>query len=320
MNILVTGGAGFIGSNYVRRILDGTLTGISSIKVLDKLTYAGNLENFSKTELNKFELIKADICDESAVEKSLFNIDAVINFAAETHVDRSISSAGKFIETNILGTSVLLEKSLRKEINNFIQISTDEVYGSITEGSSKESDPLLPNSPYSASKASADLLCRSYYRTYGFNTKITRCSNNYGPFQYPEKLIPFFVTNLINGKKLPIYGDGYNYRDWIHVDDHCEAIHKVLNHGTPGEIYNIGSCNELNNIEITHLILNFFGLDDTNIEFINDRKGHDFRYSVNWDKINVTLGYSPKVDFSTGFEDTLKWYKSKYLLGRNERV
>jgi dTDP-glucose 4,6-dehydratase len=310
MNILVTGGAGFIGSNFVRRVIDGTLTGISKIKVLDKLTYAGSLNNFSKSEKQEFEFIKGDICDGSAVEKSLTDIDSVINFAAESHVDRSIYNSNLFVETNIVGTSTLLEKSLKMEVLNFIQISTDEVYGSLPKGSSKETDSILPNSPYSSSKASADLLCRAYFKTYGLNVKITRCTNNYGPFQFPEKIIPLFVLNLIHGRKLPIYGDGQYSRDWIHVDDHCDGIHKVLKMGASGEIYNIGASNELSNLELTSLILNQFGQDNSMIEFVNDRKGHDYRYSLNWKKISTECGFKPKIDFTSGLADTIKWYQN----------
>ena len=192
---------------------------------------------------------------------------------------------------------------------NFIQISTDEVYGSLQKGSSKETDSILPNSPYSSSKASADLLCRAYFKTYGLNVKITRCTNNYGPFQFPEKIIPLFVLNLIHGRKLPIYGDGQNSRDWIHVDDHCDGIYKVLKMGMPGEIYNIGASNELSNLELTSLILNQFGLDNSMIEFVNDRKGHDYRYSLNWEKISIGCGFKPKIDFTSGLADTIKWYQ-----------
>lgn len=309
MNILVTGGAGFIGSNYVRRILDGTLTGISKIKVVDKLTYAGNLENFSISERNQFEFIQADICDRQILERILSGVDSIINFAAESHVDRSIENSYPFIETNIVGTSTLLDLAIKTGVNNFVQVSTDEVYGSINEGSWQEKDPVLPNSPYSASKASADLLCRSFHKTHNLNVKVTRCSNNYGPFQFPEKIIPLFITNLLVGKKLPVYGNGKNRRDWLHVDDHCEGIHKVLQKGLAGEIYNIGGGLELSNLDITFELLNLFGFKRDLIEFVSDRKGHDFRYSVDYSKIRNQLNYNPRIDFKTGIDSTIEWYR-----------
>ena len=309
MNILVTGGAGFIGSNYVRRILDGTLTGISKIKVVDKLTYAGNLENFSISERSQFEFIQADICDRQILERILSGVDSIINFAAESHVDRSIENSYPFIETNIVGTSTLLDLAIKTGVNNFVQVSTDEVYGSINEGSWQEKDPVLPNSPYSASKASADLLCRSFHKTHNLNVKVTRCSNNYGPFQFPEKIIPLFITNLLVGKKLPVYGNGKNRRDWLHVDDHCEGIHKVLQKGLAGEIYNIGGGLELSNLDITFELLNLFGFKRDLIEFVSDRKGHDFRYSVDYSKIRNQLNYNPRIDFKTGIESTIEWYR-----------
>jgi dTDP-glucose 4,6-dehydratase len=309
MNILVTGGAGFIGSNYVRRILDGTLTGISSIKVVDKLTYAGNLENFSISERNQFEFIQADICDRQILERILSGVDSIINFAAESHVDRSIENSYPFIETNVVGTSTLLDLAIKTGVNNFVQVSTDEVYGSINEGSWQEKDPVLPNSPYSASKASADLLCRSFHKTHNLNVKVTRCSNNYGPFQFPEKIIPLFITNLLVGKKLPVYGNGKNRRDWLHVDDHCEGIHKVLQKGLAGEIYNIGGGLELSNLDITFELLNLFGFKRDLIEFVSDRKGHDFRYSVDYSKIRNQLNYNPRIDFKTGIDSTIEWYR-----------
>jgi dTDP-glucose 4,6-dehydratase len=310
MRILVTGGAGFIGSNFVRRILDGTLKGISKIRVLDKLTYAGNLENFTETQLSEIDFCQGDINDRDIVKKCLVGIDAVVNFAAESHVDRSIGNSSEFLTTNALGTLVLLEEALKHDIANFVQVSTDEVYGSISEGSWNESQPLLPNSPYSASKASADLICRAFNRTYGMNVKITRCSNNYGYYQYPEKLIPLLITNIITGKRLPIYGNGLNRRDWLHVDDHCQAIHKVLMRGQPGEIYNIGGGTELSNLEITQIILDYFQLDKKIIDFVQDRKGHDFRYSVDYSKINTELGYIPSVDFEVGIRSTILWYET----------
>jgi dTDP-glucose 4,6-dehydratase len=309
MRLLVTGGAGFIGSNFVRRIVDGTLSGISSITVLDKLTYAGRLSNLNMLPKDSFEFIKGDICDSTLIDSLTKKSDAVINFAAESHVDRSITAARDFVETNILGTQTLLSYALKNEVSTFVQVSTDEVYGTIDEGSWSEESPLLPNSPYSASKASADLIARSYHRTFGLDVRVTRCSNNYGPHQYPEKVIPLFVTNLIDGKKVPLYGNGLNVRDWLHVDDHCKGIHAVLNKGKPGQIYNIGGGRELNNRELTDTILALIGRDSTSIEYVEDRLGHDLRYSVSHEKISRELGYEPQVTFEQGLLETINWYK-----------
>jgi dTDP-glucose 4,6-dehydratase len=309
MRILVTGGAGFIGSNYVRRIVDGSLKGVTEVVVLDKLTYAGTLKNLDSIPKDSFRFIQGDICDESLVSKLVQETDSVVNFAAESHVDRSITDPGSFIETNIKGTHTLLEATRRAGEKRYLQISTDEVYGTIKEGSWSEDYPLLPNSPYSASKASADLITRSYFRTFGVNASITRCSNNYGPNQFPEKVIPLFITNLMDGRKVPLYGDGLNVRDWLHVDDHCRGIHSVLLNGQPGEIYNIGGGEELTNKELTNIILNAFGKGDESIEYVPDRLGHDFRYSVNIEKISSELGYSPQVKFKEGIKETIKWYR-----------
>jgi dTDP-glucose 4,6-dehydratase len=309
MRILITGGAGFIGSNFARRVLDGTLEGVSKVRVLDKLTYAGNLENFTQQQLTDIDFHQGDINDRDIVNKCLDGIDAVVNFAAESHVDRSIGNSSEFLATNSLGALVLLEEALKRDIPNFVQVSTDEVYGSISEGSWNESQPLLPNSPYSASKAGADLICRAFNRTHGMNVKITRCSNNYGYYQYPEKLIPLLITNIITGKRLPIYGDGLNRRDWLHVDDHCQAIYKVLMQGQSGQIYNIGGGTELSNLEITQVILDHFQLDETIIDFVPDRKGHDFRYSVDDSKIRNELNYSPTINFEIGLAATISWYE-----------
>lgn len=309
MKVLVTGGAGFIGSNFVRRIVDGSLSGIEEVTVIDKLTYAGTLTNLQSLPSNRFSFIKGDICDVDLLEKKLPGHDAVINFAAESHVDRSITGARDFVLTNVLGTQTLLQSSLKLGIKTFIQISTDEVYGTINEGSWREDFPLLPNSPYSASKASADLLCRSYFRTFGMDVRITRCSNNYGPHQFPEKVIPLFVTNLIDGKKVPLYGSGLNVRDWLHVDDHCRGIHAVLMRGKPGEIYNIGGGREMTNCELTSIILGSMGKDDSSIEYVQDRLGHDLRYSVDIGKISRELGYQPKVSFEEGIASTIDWYQ-----------
>ena len=319
MKLLVTGGAGFIGSNFVRRVLSAKSSEITSITVIDKLTYAGVLENLdSVSKLENFRFIQGDICDFQLVTKLLADVDAVVNFAAESHVDRSIDGAMDFVQTNIVGVQVLLDaiKNSNKKIR-FVQISTDEVYGSIASGSWTEDSPLLPNSPYSASKAGGELLARAYFKTHNLDVLITRCSNNYGPYHFPEKMIPLFITNLLEGKKVPLYGDGLNVRDWLHVDDHCDGILKVLLKGRSGEIYNIGGGSELNNLELTNLILNAMGTDSSAIEYVEDRKGHDFRYSVNHQKISNELGYKPQVDFSDGLAETIKWYKENRTWWKN---
>ena len=310
MKVLVTGGAGFIGSNFVRKIVNGELPKISSIVVLDKLTYAGTLTNFEQLPPDSFEFIKGDICDSALITKLTSRVDAVVNFAAESHVDRSIASATDFINTNIFGVQVILDaiKNSEKEVR-LLQVSTDEVYGSIESGSWSETEPLLPNSPYSASKASAELLVRSFNKTHGLDVVVTRCSNNYGPNHYPEKLIPLFITNLLENKKIPVYGNGLNVRDWLHVDDHCDALYKVLMDGTSGSVYNIGGGEELSNLEITKRILEVMNCSSVSIEYVADRKGHDFRYSVDWTKIENELAYKPKVKFSEGLRKTADWYK-----------
>ena len=310
MRLLVTGGAGFIGSNFVRRIVDGTFSGISQVTVLDKLTYAGTLKNLEMLPTNSFEFIRGDISDPGLVSDLVKRNDAIVNFAAESHVDRSITGARDFIETNILGVQNLLAAALTNEVKTFVQISTDEVYGTISKGSWDEDFPLLPNSPYSASKASADLICRSYHRTFGMDVRVTRCSNNYGPYQFPEKIIPLFITNLIEDKKVPLYGKGLNVRDWLHVDDHCQGIFAVLTAGKPGNIYNIGGGRELTNRELTDLILRKFSRDESSIEYVADRLGHDLRYSVSHEKITRELGYQPKIKFEEGLEQTIEWYKN----------
>jgi len=312
MRLLVTGGAGFIGSNFVRRCLDGSLKGVSSVAVLDKLTYAGVLENLNSVAgLTTYSFIHGDICEQGNYREILSSVDAVINFAAESHVDRSIVSASDFVQTNVVGVQVLLDciKELGRDIR-FLQVSTDEVYGSIEYGSWNEERPLSPNSPYSASKAGGELLARSYYQTHKLDVVITRCSNNYGPFHFPEKLIPLFITNLLDGKKIPVYGNGKNVRDWLHVDDHCRAIHLALMNGGPGEIYNIGGGRELTNLELTSLILKVMDADETSIDFVEDRKGHDLRYSVDWTKINRSLGFEPLIDFESGLRQTVDWYRN----------
>jgi len=310
VRLLVTGGAGFIGSNYVRRIVDGSLPGVSQLTVLDKLTYAGTLTNLDMLPKGSFEFVKGDICNLEQVQRLMAKTDAVVHFAAESHVDRSIMGAKAFFETNVLGTQNLLDSALRNEVKTFVQVSTDEVYGTISDGSWHEEFTLLPNSPYSASKASADLVARAYNRTFDLDVRITRCSNNYGPHQYPEKIIPLFVTNLIDNKKVPLYGEGLNVRDWLHVDDHCRGIHAVLTKGSSGNIYNIGGGRELTNRELTDLILVKMGHAEEMIEYVPDRLGHDLRYSVSIEKISRELGYTPQVRFEDGIEETIEWYKS----------
>lgn len=309
MRALIAGGAGFIGSNFVRRVVDGTFKNISSFVVLDKLTYAGSLDNFSSRILQEIEFVQGDICDNELVQKTSKKCDAIINFAAESHVDRSINSSAEFVRTNVMGTDSLLQATLRNRVGTLVQVSTDEVYGSIPIGSWDEDEPLLPNSPYSASKASADLVARSYFKTHGVDVRITRCSNNYGPYQYPEKVIPLFITNLLQEKKIPIYGDGGNVRDWLHVDDHCMGIYKVLESGYPGEIYNIGGGRELRNIELARIILEMFGKDESWIDWVPDRLGHDLRYSVDFQKARNSIGYSPQMPFETGIKEVVDWYR-----------
>lgn len=312
MRILVTGGAGFIGSNFVRMALSDKLPGLedSEITVLDALTYSGTLTNLSEVEQsNRFTFVHGDIRDADAVSAAMANHDAVVHFAAESHVDRSVTDSRIFVETNVLGTQVLLDSALAAGVDKFVHVSTDEVYGSINEGSWDEDQPLLPNSPYSASKAASDLLVRSYNVTHGLNTSITRCSNNYGTHHFPEKVIPLFVTNLLDGLKVPLYGDGANIRDWLHVDDHCRGIAMVLTRGISGEIYNIGGGTELSNNELTHLLLDATNRDDSFIELVNDRKGHDRRYSVDISKIQSELGYEPQVTFEEGLAEVVQWYR-----------
>jgi dTDP-glucose 4,6-dehydratase len=317
VNLLITGGAGFIGTNFVKRQLNENPLQVSKIIVMDKLTYAGNLNNFSSRERELFEFVEGDICDPDLVSRLINQADVVVNFAAESHVDRSIQNATEFIQTNVVGTQVLLDNCRKFGIEKFVQVSTDEVYGSIVEGSWTEDCPLLPNSPYSASKAGGDLLVRSYGKTFGFQTNITRCSNNYGPYQFPEKVIPLFVTNLILGKRLPIYGDGKNIRDWLHVDDHCRGVELVIQGGRDGEIYNIGGGTELENLELANLILAHFNLGAECIEYVLDRLGHDIRYSVDISKIERELGYKPAILFNDGLSATVEFYKQNESWWKN---
>lgn len=308
MKMVVTGGAGFIGSNFIKYML--TKYPDYEIVNLDKLTYAGNLDNLKTVENNpQYTFVKGDICDKLLVEKTIQSCDVVINFAAESHVDKSITGPEPFIRTDIVGTFTLLEAAKKGNIKKYIQISTDEVYGSLQKGSFKETDPLKPSSPYSASKASADLLVRSYYITYRIPVLITRSSNNYGPNQYPEKLIPRFTLNALHDKPLPVYGTGKNVRDWVYVLDNCSGIDTVLHKGKIGEIYNIGSNTEKTNLEITRKILDVLDKPESLIQFVKDRKGHDFRYSLNTEKIR-TLGWSPEYTFEEAMTETIKWYKA----------
>lgn len=310
MRYFVTGGAGFIGSHFVRMLLSDRDRDIEQVTVLDKFTYSGNEANLVDVSNDpRFRLVRGDICDVDTVMSNMGAHDIVIHFAAESHVDRSIQSASPFIITNVLGTQNLLECARRLDVPVFVHVSTDEVYGSIETGSWTELEPLLPNSPYSASKASSDLVARSFHRTYGMDVRITRCSNNFGSHQFPEKMIPLFITNLIDGLKVPLYGDGQNIRDWLHVSDHCRGIDLVATNGSSGEIYNIGGGTELTNRRLTQLLLEYFGKGDDFIEPVADRLGHDRRYSVDWSKIQQQLGYSPQKSIETGLQEIIEWYK-----------
>jgi dTDP-glucose 4,6-dehydratase len=308
MRVLVTGGAGFIGSNFVEMALTDQFPEISSVLVLDKLTYAGKLSNLSSVANSpNFKFVQGDICDVELVNSLAADVDAIVNFAAESHVDRSIENSSEFIQTNVLGTQVLLDAAKNQKVAKFVQVSTDEVYGSILEGSWDENAPLLPNSPYSASKAAADLLARAYFVTHGLSVCITRCSNNFGPKQDPEKLIPNFILKLSRGEKVPVYGDGLNIRDWLYVEDHCKGIYLALTKGRSGEVYNIGGGTELTNIELTKKLLNFFDKDETFIDFVQDRPGHDRRYSVDSTRIQM-LGYVASLDFNENLIKTINSY------------
>lgn len=308
MKILVTGGCGFIGSNFIRHIL--RKYPVYKIINLDKLTYCGNPDNLRDIEKDKrYTFIKGDICDKKAVESAIKSCDAVINFAAESHVDKSIEDASAFIRTNIHGVYVLLEASKRHNIKRFIQISSDEVYGSINKGSFKETSPLHPNSPYSAAKAGGDHLVLAYHVTFKAPVIVTRSSNNFGPYQFPEKVIPLFITNLLDNKKVPLYGDGLNVRDWLYVIDNCDAIDLILHKGKIGEIYNIGGSFEITNIELTKIILKFLGKTDKMISYVPDRMGHDRRYSLDSVKIKK-LGWHPSRNFNTAIKETINWYKN----------
>jgi dTDP-glucose 4,6-dehydratase len=313
MRVLVTGGAGFIGSHYVRKALGGAYASLAEaeIIVLDKLTYAGNEANLAPVKDSpRLRFVKGDICDPIVVMQAMAGIDLVVHFAAESHVDRSIQGSADFVMTNVLGTHTLLQAAVDAGVSKFVHVSTDEVYGSIESGSWPETHPLEPNSPYSASKASSDLLVRSFHRTHGLPVCITRCSNNYGPYQFPEKAIPLFITNLVDGKKVPLYGDGLNVRDWLHVDDHCWGIQLVAESGRPGEVYNIGGGTELTNLDLTARLLAAFGVGEEMIDRVEDRKAHDRRYSVDITKITNELGYRPLTSFDDGLASTIEWYRS----------
>jgi len=311
MNLLVTGGAGFIGSNFVQYMLD--MHPALHVINLDKLTYAGNMENLKHIEENpRHSFVHGDICDAGLVRSLLDEreIDAIVNFAAESHVDRSLLGASEFVRTNIVGTNVLLDTAKAHALSKFVQVSTDEVYGSLgAEGRFAETTPLHPNSPYAASKASADLLALAYHHTFGLPIVVTRCSNNYGPYQFPEKLIPLMIANAMNDKPLPVYGDGANVRDWIHVLDHCAAIDAVLQRGVSGEVYNIGGNSERTNLDVVKIILRAFGKPDSLITFVTDRLGHDRRYAIDAEKIERELGWKPRHTFEAGIAQTILWYK-----------
>ncbi|MGH8892815.1 MAG: dTDP-glucose 4,6-dehydratase [Actinomycetes bacterium] len=308
MRLLVTGGAGFIGSHYVRTVLGADSP--PEVVVLDKLTYAGNAANLAPiADSPELHFVEGDILDVRLVDELMTGADAVVHFAAESHVDRSILGAADFVMTNVVGTQALLDAALRHRVGKFVHVSTDEVYGSIEDGSWTEVEPVQPNSPYSASKASSDLIALAYARTHGLDVSVTRCSNNYGPYQFPEKVVPLFVTNLLDGGRVPLYGDGLNVRDWLHVDDHVRGIQLVLRSGRAGEIYNIGGGTELTNKELTDLLIQACHATWDSVDYVEDRKGHDRRYSVDISKISSELGYSPRVPFETGLANAVEWYR-----------
>ena len=309
MRVLVTGGAGFIGSHYVRTLLSGDHD-VTAVTVLDKLTYSGNRANLDPVASDpRLTFVHGDICDVATVEEVMPGHDLVVHFAAESHVDRSILGAGPFVMTNVVGTQVLLDAALRHRVGRFVHVSTDEVYGSIEKGAWTEDTPVAPNSPYSASKAASDLLALAYVRTHGLDVVVTRCSNNYGPYQFPEKMIPLFVTNLLDGRRVPLYGDGGNVRDWLHVDDHCRGIRLVAAGGRTGEIYHIGGGTELTNKELTARLLEACGCGWDMVEYVEDRKGHDRRYALDITKISEELGYAPTISFDEGLAQTVAWYR-----------
>ena len=306
MKQFITGGAGFIGSNYVRYILNNT---DDEVTVFDALTYAGNLSTMRDVENNsRYKFVKGNICDAAAVSDAMKGHDAVVHFAAESHVDRSIDGSEDFIHTNCFGTNTVIDTARKLEVSRVLHIGTDEVYGSVEVGSSLETDPLEPRSPYSASKAGSDLIALAYHHTHGTPVVVTRCTNNFGPYQYPEKAIPLFTTNLLDGKKIPLYGDGLNERDWLFVDDHCSGVHLVLTKGTLGEIYNIGAGNETTNRVLVNKLLEAFGVGEEMVQYVEDRKGHDRRYSVNIDKI-TKLGWKKERTLDEALAETVQWYR-----------
>ncbi len=312
MRLLVTGGAGFIGSHYVRTLLNGGFqpSSVTAVTVLDKLTYSGNKANLDPVAADpRLTFVEGDICDAALVDDLVAGHDAVVHFAAESHVDRSIASAAPFVVTNVLGTQTLLDAAARHRLGRFLHVSTDEVYGSIDTGSWTEDWPLAPNSPYAASKAGSDLMALAFHRTHGLDVVVTRCSNNYGPYQFPEKVIPLFVTNLLDGATVPLYGDGGNVRDWLHVHDHCVGIHLALEKGRAGQVYNIGGGTEMTNKELTGELLAALGADWDRVVPVTDRKGHDRRYSLDITKISEELGYAPSIPFAQGLADTVQWYR-----------
>ncbi|MFD5184538.1 dTDP-glucose 4,6-dehydratase [Streptomyces sp. NPDC058372] len=311
MKLLVTGAAGFIGSAYVRMLLAaGTSRGddVPRVTVLDNLTYAGSLDNLDLAD-PRLTFVRGDICDARVVDRLVGSADQIVHFAAESHVDRSIDSAEAFVRTNVTGTQTLLDAALRHGVDRFVHVSTDEVYGSVESGSSSEHDALDPNSPYAASKAASDLLALSYHRTHGLDVRVTRCCNNYGPRQFPEKIIPLFLTRLLDGGDVPLYGDGLNRRDWLHVEDHCRAVDLVRTAGAPGRVYNISGGIELSNRELTEHLLDACGADWGRVRYVPDRKGHDRRYSVDDSRVRTELGYRPRHDFTSGLDATFAWYR-----------
>ncbi|MET9559662.1 dTDP-glucose 4,6-dehydratase [Streptomyces tauricus] len=311
MRLLVTGAAGFIGSAYVRMLLaDGVAraAGVSRITVLDKLTYAGSLDNLDLGD-PRLTFVRGDICDAPLVDRLVGEAGQVVHFAAESHVDRSIASADAFVRTNVTGTQILLDAALRHGVERFVHVSTDEVYGSVESGSSTERDPLDPNSPYAASKAASDLLALSYHRTHGLDVRVTRCCNNYGPRQFPEKIVPLFLTSLLDGGDVPLYGDGLNRRDWLYVEDHCRTVESVRTAGSPGRVYNIGGSIELSNRELTERLLAVCGANWSRVRHVPDRKGHDRRYSLDDTRARTELGHHPRYDFTSGLAATFAWYR-----------
>ncbi|MDH2424125.1 dTDP-glucose 4,6-dehydratase [Sphaerisporangium sp. TRM90804] len=321
MKILVTGGAGFIGSHFTRSLLLGAPAGYETarVTVLDKLTYAGNPANLAPvTGHPRFSFVQGDVADPRVAAEVVPGHDVVVNFAAETHVDRSITGPSAFVTTNVLGTQTLLQAAVDAGVRTVVQVSTDEVYGSVEQGAWTEDEPLLPNSPYSAAKAAADLMCRAYHRTYGLDVRVTRCANNYGPYQHPEKLIPLFVTSLLEGRRVPLYGDGLNVREWLHVDDHCRAILVVLDKGSPGEVYNVGGGAELTNRELTGRLLAALGAGWDAVDHVPDRPGHDRRYAVDGARVRA-LGYEPRVGFEEGLAEVVAWYRDHQAWWRAAR-